>query len=122
MMAPHPDIQASAVGGEWRCCWCRGRRADPRILHRHASLAAVAETGTLVLHCPQTPHAQLCRKPRGRVRAFRLSAPEEVWDRLRAANPAALPRTVNMIIDPRTGDIEQRLNLGLTVPAAFTSC
>ncbi len=69
---------------------------------------------------PQTP-TTLNFLPENHVVVVRASqvvgAYEEVWDRLRAANPAALPRTVNMITGPsRTGDIELRLELGAHGP------
>jgi L-lactate dehydrogenase complex protein LldG len=44
---------------------------------------------------------------------------EDAWDRLRAtrAAPDGLPRTVNFITGPsRTGDIEQRIELGAHGP------
>jgi L-lactate dehydrogenase complex protein LldG len=89
-------------------------------------LAAIAETGTLMLASgPGTPttlnflpdtHIVL-------VRAAQVVAGyEEGWDLVRARfglpdAPAQMPRTINFITGPsRTGDIEQRIQLGAHGP------
>ena len=121
-IAPHPDIQALPWAEKAPLLEVAEGRADPQdLVSVTPAFAAVAETGTLVLHSgPQTP-TTLNFLPENHVVVVRASqvvgAYEEVWDRLRAANPAALPRTVNMITGPsRTGDIEQRLELGAHGP------
>jgi L-lactate dehydrogenase complex protein LldG len=90
-------------------------------------LAAVAETGTLMLasgpHTPTTlnflPDTHIVLVHADQV----VATYEDAWDRLRntAAAPdaplRALPRTVNFITGPsRTGDIEQRIVLGAHGP------
>ena len=53
------------------------------------------------------------------MRADQIVGPyEDAWDRLRARQgDKALPRTVNFITGPsRTGDIEQRIELGAHGP------
>jgi L-lactate dehydrogenase complex protein LldG len=87
-------------------------------------LAAVAETGTLMLvsseHTPTTlnflPDTHIVLLRAGQV----VASYEDGWDLLRARpgeGPQALPRTVNFITGPsRTGDIEQRIELGAHGP------
>lgn len=82
-------------------------------------LAAVAETGTLVLQSgPQTP-STLNFLPDTHIAVLHardiVGPYEEVWDRLRAAG--AMPRTVNFVTGPsRTGDLEQIILLGAHGP------
>ncbi len=51
---------------------------------------------------------------------------EDGWDLVRARSgggPVAFPRTVNLVTGPsRTGDIEQRIQLGAQAHAACMSC
>ena len=43
---------------------------------------------------------------------------EEIWDRLRAQG--AMPRTINLVTGPsRTGDIAQKLELGIHGPRSL---
>jgi L-lactate dehydrogenase complex protein LldG len=81
--------------------------------------AAIAETGTLMLisgsQTPTTlnflPDTHIVVVHAGQVAATY----EDGWDQLRAAG--AMPRTVNFITGPsRTGDIEQRIELGAHGP------
>jgi L-lactate dehydrogenase complex protein LldG len=81
--------------------------------------AAIAETGTLMLVSgPQTP-TTLNFLPDTHIVVVRgnqvVATYEDGWDRLRAGG--GLPRTVNFITGPsRTGDIEQRIELGAHGP------
>jgi len=84
-----------------------------------AALAGIAETGTLVFvsgHDSPTrnnflPETQIVVLRSGDV----VGIYEEVWDRLRARG--VLPRTVNLVTGPsRTGDIAQKLELGIHGP------
>jgi L-lactate dehydrogenase complex protein LldG len=104
----------------------RGRAEDADQVGITACFAAVAETGTLMLVSgPESPtrnnflpdtHIVILR------RAEVAATYEEGWARLRQAKVkpdggVAMPRTVNFITGPsRTGDIEQRLELGAHGP------
>lgn len=91
-----------------------------------AAFAAVAETGTLLIHSgsdsPATlnflPDTHVVVLPASRV----VAALEDAWDCLRAAGSApvvgaAMPRTINLITGPsRTGDIEQKIEMGAHGP------
>jgi L-lactate dehydrogenase complex protein LldG len=86
------------------------------------AFAGVAETGTLILISgpdnPTTlnflPETHIVVLPKRAV----TGSYEDVWDSLRARfGEAEMPRTVNMITGPsRTGDIEQRIELGAHGP------
>jgi L-lactate dehydrogenase complex protein LldG len=86
------------------------------------AFAGVAETGTLILTSgpdnPTTlnflPETHIVVLPKRAV----TGSYEDVWDSLRARfGEAEMPRTVNMITGPsRTGDIEQRIELGAHGP------
>ncbi len=89
-----------------------------------ATPAAVAETGTLMLASgPGTP-TTLNFLPDTHIVVLRagqiVASYEDGWDLIRAradGNPQTLPRTINMITGPsRTGDIEQRIQLGAHGP------
>jgi L-lactate dehydrogenase complex protein LldG len=92
-----------------------------------AAFAAAAETATLMLISGSTSPAALNFLPDTHVvvlPASRLVGPlEDAWARLRAMNgdvPTAgksMPRTVNFITGPsRTGDIEQKIEMGAHGP------
>jgi L-lactate dehydrogenase complex protein LldG len=81
--------------------------------------AAVAETGTLMLISGAATPTTLNFLPDTHivvVRSDQVAATyEDSWDRLRTHG--AMPRTVNFITGPsRTGDIEQRIELGAHGP------
>ncbi|MBT3917362.1 MAG: LUD domain-containing protein [Rhodospirillaceae bacterium] len=88
------------------------------------AFAGIAETGTLVLHAapenPTTlnflPETHIVVLPRSRV----TGDYETTWNRLRneiGSEPSSLPRVVNWITGPsRTGDIEQKIQLGIHGP------
>lgn len=88
------------------------------------AFAGIAETGTLVLHAapenPTTlnflPETHIVLLPRSRI----AGDYETTWQRLRdeiGNTPDKLPRVVNWITGPsRTGDIEQKLQLGIHGP------
>jgi L-lactate dehydrogenase complex protein LldG len=81
--------------------------------------AAIAETGTLMLISgPETP-TTLNFLPDTHIVVVRgdqvVAAYEDGWDRLR--DRRGMPRAINFITGPsRTGDIEQRLELGAHGP------
>lgn len=86
------------------------------------ALAAVAETGTLMLASGDERPTTMNFLPDNHVvvlHASQVVGPyEDGWDRLREdAGPEGMPRTVNFITGPsRTGDIEQKLQLGAHGP------
>lgn len=94
--------------------------ADPgdRLGIGHA-IAAIAETGTLVLAAsPQTP-VSLNFLPETHIVTVDAAAiratPEDVWPLLRTLSPP--PRAINLITGPsRTGDIELTLQIGVHGP------
>jgi L-lactate dehydrogenase complex protein LldG len=97
----------------------RGRAEPGDTVSLSPCLAAVAETGTLMLvsgaETPTTlnflPDTHLVVVRAGQV----VASYEDGWDLLRSRG--AMPRTVNFITGPsRTGDIEQRIQLGAHGP------
>jgi L-lactate dehydrogenase complex protein LldG len=86
-------------------------------------LAAIAETGTLMLVSGSGTPTTLNFLPDTHVVVVRagqvVAGYEDGWDliRARAAQGEGWPRTVNLITGPsRTGDIEQRIQLGAHGP------
>src|SRR3954463_6946604 len=87
-------------------------------------LAAIAETGTLMLVSGQDTPTTLNFLPDTHIVVLRagqiVSGYEDSWDLVRAKagdDRQAWPRTVNLITGPsRTGDIEQRIQLGAHGP------
>jgi L-lactate dehydrogenase complex protein LldG len=87
-------------------------------------LAAIAETGTLMLISGEATPTTLNFLPDTHIVLLRASqvvaAYEDGWDLLRQRpgdGPHRLPRTVNFITGPsRTGDIEQKIELGAHGP------
>jgi L-lactate dehydrogenase complex protein LldG len=117
--APDPELDALPWGRRPMLTVERGRAEAEDQVSLTGALAGVAETGTLVLHSgaerPTTlnflPDTHIVVLDAGRI----VGAYEDAWDRLRALG--ALPRTVNWITGPsRTGDIEQKIQLGAHGP------
>jgi len=98
-------------------------RADPadEVSVSHA-FAAVAETGTLIMTSGADNPTTLNFLPENHIVVLEagdvVGAYEEVWDLVRSKfGEGQMPRTVNMITGPsRTGDIEQRIELGAHGP------
>lgn len=119
VMAPDPALDA--IPWESRpLLQIRRGRADPGdAVSLTSCLAAIAETGTLMLVSgPDTP-TTLNFLPDTEIAVVRagqvVAAYEDGWDRLRGL--PGLPRTVNFVTGPsRTGDIEQRIQLGAHGP------
>ncbi len=86
--------------------------------------AAVAETGTLMLHSGAAGPTRNNFLPDTHIAVVRagqvVATYEDGWDRLREAHRGdgfAMPRTVNFITGPsRTADIEQKIELGAHGP------
>jgi L-lactate dehydrogenase complex protein LldG len=104
----------------------RGRAEDADTVGVTACFAGVAETGTLMLTSgPESPTRNNFL-PDTHIVVMRgeqvVATYEEGWTRLRARQHKAdgswaMPRTVNFITGPsRTGDIEQRIELGAHGP------
>jgi L-lactate dehydrogenase complex protein LldG len=102
----------------------RGRAGSGDAVSLTPCLAAIAETGTLMLVSgPDTP-TTLNFLPDTEIIVVRagqvVAGYEDGWDLVRAragAAPEAWPRTINFITGPsRTGDIEQRIQLGAHGP------
>jgi L-lactate dehydrogenase complex protein LldG len=86
------------------------------------ALAAIAETGTLVLTSGPERPTTLNFLPETHIVVLRagqvVGAMEEVWAELRRRHgPGQMPRTVNLITGPsRSADIEQTLQMGAHGP------
>lgn len=97
--------------------------ADPKdeVSLSHA-IAGVAETGTLVLSSGSDNPTTLNFLPENHIVVIKADeicgSYEDAWQRLRERDgERTLPRTVNMVTGPsRTGDIEQRIELGAHGP------
>ena len=119
IMAPDPGLDA--IPWDQRpLLQIRRGRAEPRdAVSLSSCLAAIAETGTLMLVSgPDTP-TTLNFLPDTEIVVVRagqvVAAYEDGWDLLRGL--PGLPRTVNFVTGPsRTGDIEQRIQLGAHGP------
>src|SRR5207249_9562565 len=145
VMAPDPQLDAIPWDQRPLLQIRRGRAEAGDAVSLTPCLAAVAETGTLLLvsgaDTPTTlnflPDTHIVVLHAGQV----VASYEDGWDLLRARHlpnprpqaregvrhdsggrvgadgPQALPRTVNLITGPsRTGDIEQRIQLGAHGP------
>ena len=86
-----------------------------------AAFAGIAETGTLMLLSGPTNPTTLSLLPENHIAVLSADAIvgpyEDAWDRLRAARPGGMPRTVHFITGPsRSADIEQQLQMGAHGP------
>jgi L-lactate dehydrogenase complex protein LldG len=128
--APDPSLDAIPWDTRPLLHIRRGRAAADDAVSLTPCLAAVAETGTLMLASgPGTP-TTLNFLPDTHIVVLRagqvVASYEDGWDLIRAraglspgagGDPRALPRTINLITGPsRTGDIEQRIQLGAHGP------
>jgi L-lactate dehydrogenase complex protein LldG len=126
VMTPDPRLDDIPWGARTMLEIRRGRAEDVDQVGVTACFAGIAETGTLMLASgPESPtrnnflpdtHVVVLRS------AQVVASYEDGWTRLRERKRqpdgrVALPRTVNFITGPsRTGDIEQRLELGAHGP------
>jgi L-lactate dehydrogenase complex protein LldG len=122
VMAPDPSMDAIPWQNRPLLRIRRGRASVADGVSLTPCLAAIAETGTLMLASGAGTPTTLNFLPDTHiviVRADQVVATyEEAWDRLRLSDaPDTLPRTVNFITGPsRTADIEQRIELGAHGP------
>jgi L-lactate dehydrogenase complex protein LldG len=103
----------------------RGKAEPQDLVSVTPCFAAVAETGTLMLVSGEDTPSTLNFMPDNHIVVMRagevVATYEDGWDLLRARQKTkgetALPRTVNFVTGPsRTGDIEQRIQLGAHGP------
>ena len=118
VMTPDPQLDDIPWGDRPMLEIRRGRAEDRDQVGVTACFAGIAETGTLMLVSgPESPTRNNFL-PETHIVVVRgkqvVASYEEGWTRLREK---AMPRTVNFITGPsRTGDIEQRLELGAHGP------
>jgi L-lactate dehydrogenase complex protein LldG len=119
VMAPGPRLDAIPWDQRPLLQIRRGRAEPDDAVSLTPCLAAVAETGTLLLvsgpDTPTTlnflPDTHIVVLHAGQV----MASYEDGWDLVREQQ--GWPRTVNLITGPsRTGDIEQRIQLGVHGP------
>ena len=124
VMAPDPGLEAIPWDQRPLLRIRRGRAEAGDAVSLTPCLAAVAETGTLLLASgPGTP-TTLNFLPDTHIVVVHarqvVASYEDGWDLLRVradGGPEAWPRTVNLITGPsHTGDIEQRIQLGAHGP------
>jgi len=119
VMAPDPGLDAIPWNQRPLLQIRRGRAEAGDAVSLTSCLAAIAETGTLMLVSgPDTP-TTLNFLPDTEIVVVRagqvVAAYEDGWDLLRRL--PGMPRTVNFVTGPsRTGDIEQRIQLGAHGP------
>ncbi len=119
VMAPDPALAAIPWEARPLLGIRRGRAEAGDAVSLTPCLAAIAETGTLMLVSGADTPTTLNFLPDTHIVVLRagqvVASYEDGWDLVRAG--AAWPRTVNLITGPsRTGDIEQRIQLGAHGP------
>ena len=124
VMAPDPSLDRIPWDTRPLLAIRRGRAEAGDAVSVTPCLAGIAETGTLLLVSgPQTP-TTLNLLPDTHIVVLRagqvVASYEDGWDLVRArasGTPEAWPRTLNLITGPsRTGDIEQKIQLGAHGP------
>lgn len=119
VLAPDPSLD-ELPWNAWPLLRIRRGRAEAEdAVGLTPCFAAIAETGTLMLISGAETPTTLNFLPDTHIVIVRgeqlVAAYEDGWDRLR--DRGAIPRTVNFITGPsRTGDIEQRIELGAHGP------
>ena len=124
--APDPALDALPWAEQPLLEIRRGVAEDADLVGVTTCFAAIAETGTLMLHSGAAGPTRNNFLPDTDIVVVRASqvvaANEDGWDRLREARRGAdgalaMPRTVNFITGPsRTADIEQKIELGAHGP------
>ena len=129
VMAPDPSLDAIPWDARPLLGIRRGRAEPGDAVSLTPCLAAIAETGTLMLVSGSDTPTTLNFLPDTHIVVLRagqvVASYEDGWDLVRARSHGApgawprpgWPRTVNLITGPsRTGDIEQRIQLGAHGP------
>jgi len=119
VMAPHPALDAIPWQTRPLLQVRRGRAEPGDAVSLTPCLAAVAETGTLMLVSGAESPTTLNFLPDTHIAVVRagqvVASYEDGWDLVRGLG--AMPRTINFVTGPsRTGDIEQRIQLGAHGP------
>jgi L-lactate dehydrogenase complex protein LldG len=119
VMAPDPALDDIPWGERPLLQIRRGKAEATDAVSLTPCLAAIAETGTLMLVSGADTPTTLNFLPDTHIVVVRaeqvVAAYEDGWDVIRAGGK--MPRTVNLITGPsRTGDIEQRIQLGAHGP------
>ena len=119
VLAPDPNLDEIPWDARPLLRIRRGRAEAGNAVSLTPCFAAIAETGTLMLISGAATPTTLNFLPDTHIVVMRadqiVSTYEDGWDRLRTGE--GLPRTINFITGPsRTGDIEQRLELGAHGP------
>jgi L-lactate dehydrogenase complex protein LldG len=128
-MAPDPDFDSIPWSERPLLSIQRGKAEPADAVSLTPCLGAIAETGTLMLVSGETTPTTLNFLPDTHIVVLRASQVvagyEEGWDLLRRRpgnGPQSLPRVVNFITGPsRTGDIEQKIELGAHGPRRLHS-
>lgn len=123
-MAPDPSLNSIPWSERPLLSIRRGKAEPGDAVSLTPCLAAIAETGTLMLVSGEATPTTLNFLPDTHIVLVRanqvVSGYEDGWDQLRqrpGRGPEALPRVVNFITGPsRTGDIEQKIELGAHGP------
>jgi L-lactate dehydrogenase complex protein LldG len=126
IMAPDPELDRFPWSQRPLLQIRRGRAGDADAVSVTTCFAGIAETGTLMLLSGPDSPTTLNLMPDTHVvvmRADQVVGPyEDAWTKLRERQQALtgnweMPRTVNFITGPsRTGDIEQKIQLGAHGP------
>jgi L-lactate dehydrogenase complex protein LldG len=126
VMTPDPQLDGIPWDEQRLLEIRRGRAEDSDAAGVTACFAGIAETGTLMLTSGPASPTRNNFLPDTHIVVMRgnqvMATYEEGWTRLRAEQRQAdgawaMPRTVNFITGPsRTGDIEQRIELGAHGP------
>lgn len=124
--APDPALDALPWDSQSLLKTRRGVAEDGDLVGVTTGFAAIAETGTLMLHSGPAGPTRNNFLPDAHVVVMRagqvVAAYEDGFDRLRTTRRGvdgafAIPRTVNFITGPsRTADIEQKIELGAHGP------
>ncbi len=119
VLAPDPCLDEIPWSARRLLCIRRGRAEAGDAVSLTLCFAAIAETGTLMLISGARTPTTLNFLPDTHIVVVRgeqvVAAYEDGWDRLRGRG--VMPRTINFITGPsRTGDIEQRIELGAHGP------
>ena len=120
VMAPDPALDRYGWSSQKMLAIRRGRPEDADQVGVTGAFCAIAETGTLMMASGPEHPTLLNFMPETHVVVVRaeqmVGAYEEGFELLRAKG-STLPRTVNLITGPsRTGDIEQKIELGAHGP------
>ncbi len=118
-LAPDPALETIAWDKRPTLEVTTGRAEDPDLTSVTGAQAGIAETGTVMLASSGASPTTLNFLPDNHIVVLKsdqvVGAYEDGWDLLRANG--GIPRTVNFVTGPsRTGDIEQKIQLGAHGP------